>query len=76
MCNDDEMNVTWGQYKKALESLTVTIPPRQGELDLRQADDVRINDMAPVMRAAGDNTIELAPMIFGLRSTFQPIAFA
>jgi putative SOS response-associated peptidase YedK len=65
MCNDYEQHVTWAQYKKALESVSVTIPPRQGELDLRQADDVRINDVAPVMRAAGDNTIELAPMNFG-----------
>lgn len=65
MCNDYEQHVSWAQYKKALESLSVTIPPRQGELDLKQADDVRINDIAPVMRAAGANTIELAPMSFG-----------
>lgn len=65
MCNDYELHVTWSQYKKALESLSVTIPPRQSELDLRQADDVRINDTAPVMRAAGDNAIELVPMSFG-----------
>lgn len=65
MCNDYEQLVSWAQYKKALESLAVTIPPRQGELDLRQADDVRINDVAPVMRAAGENAIELAPMRFG-----------
>ena len=65
MCNDYELNVTWAQYKKALEAVSVTIPPRQGELDLRQADDVRINDIAPVMRSAGDKTVELAPMSFG-----------
>lgn len=44
MCNDYELNVTWAQYKRALETLSVVIPPRQSELDLRQADDVRIND--------------------------------
>ncbi len=65
MCNDYELHVTWGQYRKALELLSVTIPPRQGELDLHQADDVRINDTAPVMRAVSDNTVELAPMGFG-----------
>lgn len=43
----------------------MTIPPRQSELDLRQADDARINDVAPVMRAAGGNAIALAPMSFG-----------
>ena len=46
MCNDDERNVTWAQYEKALESVSVTIPSRQSELDLRQADDVRTNDIA------------------------------
>jgi putative SOS response-associated peptidase YedK len=36
---------------------------QQSELDLPQADDVRIDDLGPVMRAAG-NEIELVPMIF------------
>lgn len=65
MCNDYEQNVTWAQYKKALDALSIVIPPRQGEIDLKRADDVHINDIAPVMRAAGDNGIELAPMSFG-----------
>ncbi len=65
MCNDYEQHITWTQYKRALESVSVTIPPRQGELDLLQADDVRINDIAPVMRAAGEGVVELAPMRFG-----------
>jgi putative SOS response-associated peptidase YedK len=80
MCNDYELHVTWAQYKRALESVSVTIPPRQSELDLLQADDVRINDIAPVMRAAltskdgageggtskgGAAVVELAPMRFG-----------
>jgi hypothetical protein len=46
MCNDYEQHGTWAQYKRALESVAVKIPPRQGELDLLQADDVRINDIA------------------------------
>jgi putative SOS response-associated peptidase YedK len=65
MCNDYELHVTWAQYKQALEIVSATIPPRQSELDLRQADDVRINDIAPVMRAAGEGVVELAPMSFG-----------
>lgn len=65
MCNDYEQHVSWAQYKKALETLSVKIPPRQSEIDLAPADDVHINDIAPVMRAAGDKTIELAPMRFG-----------
>jgi putative SOS response-associated peptidase YedK len=39
------------------------IPPHQTELDLPQADDIRISDPAPIMRAAGD-TIELTRMTF------------
>lgn len=70
MCNDDELHITWAQYKRALESVSVSIPPRQSELDLLQADDVRINDIAPVMRAplmskGGAGVVELAPMRFG-----------
>ncbi len=70
MCNDYELHVTWAQYKRALESVSVKIPPQQSELDLPQADDVRINDIAPVMRApltskGDDGVVELAPMRFG-----------
>jgi putative SOS response-associated peptidase YedK len=65
MCNDYELHVSWAEYRKALQSLSVTIPPRQSEIDLKPADDVRINDIAPVMRGAGAKSIELAPMSFG-----------
>jgi len=65
MCNDYELHVSWAEYRKALQSLSVSMPPRQSELDFRRADDVRINDIAPVMRKAGANSIELAPMSFG-----------
>ena len=65
MCNDYELHVSWAEYRKALQTLSVTIPPRQSEIDLKQADDVRINDIAPVMREAGAKSIELAPMSFG-----------
>ena len=65
MCNDYELHVSWAEYRKALGTLSLTIPPRQSELDLKQADDLRINDIAPVMRAAGARSIELAAMSFG-----------
>jgi putative SOS response-associated peptidase YedK len=75
MCNDYELHVTWAQYKRALEVVSATIPPRQSELDLPLADDVRINDIAPVMRAvpmnkdgtsnSGAGVVELAAMRFG-----------
>ena len=38
---------------------------RQTELDLPQADDIKINDRAPVMRTGG-SVIELAAMNFNL----------
>jgi putative SOS response-associated peptidase YedK len=65
MCNDYEQHVSWAQYKKALESVAIKVPPRQSELDLPRADDIHINDMAPIMRAADDDVVELAPMRFG-----------
>jgi putative SOS response-associated peptidase YedK len=40
------------------------MPSGQSEADLPQADDIRINDTAPVMRVAG-NVVQLVPMTFG-----------
>jgi putative SOS response-associated peptidase YedK len=49
-----------------LESLALEIPTHQTELDLPQADDIHINDPAPIMRAAGDTgVVELVSMTFG-----------
>ena len=45
------------------QALELGIPTQQSELDLPQADDIRINDIGPVMRAAG-NGVELVPMNF------------
>ena len=44
-----------------MQALELGIPTQQTELDLPQADDIEINDLGPVMRAAG-NGIELFPM--------------
>jgi putative SOS response-associated peptidase YedK len=65
MCNDYEQHVRWAEYCKTMQALALAIPHRQGEFDLPQADDIRINDIGPVMRAAGDE-IELVPMSFSL----------
>jgi len=46
-----------------VQALELGIPTQQSELDLPESDDIRINDMVPVMRAAGDN-IELVAMNF------------
>jgi putative SOS response-associated peptidase YedK len=47
-----------------MQDLELGVPAHQTEIDLPQADDIMINDMGPVMRAAG-NSIELVPMNFG-----------
>lgn len=64
MCNDYELHVAWAEYCKMMQALELGIPTQQSELDLPQADDIRINDIGPVMRAAG-NGVELVPMNFG-----------
>jgi hypothetical protein len=63
MCNDYEQHVRWAEYRKMMQALELAIPHHQTEADLQQADDVRISDAGPVMRAAG-NEIELVPMTF------------
>jgi putative SOS response-associated peptidase YedK len=67
MCNDYEQHIRWAEYCDMMQALKLGIPTHQNELDLPQADDIRVNDMAPVMRPAG-NQIELSPMNF----SFQP----
>jgi len=63
MCNDYEQHVQWAEYCKMMQALELGIPTQQSEIDLPAADDIKINDMAPVMRAAG-NSIELVQMNF------------
>lgn len=63
MCNDYEQHIRWAEYCKMMQDLELGIPTQQTELDLPQSDDVKINDMGPVMRATG-NLIELVQMNF------------
>jgi putative SOS response-associated peptidase YedK len=63
MCNDYELHVGWAAYCRTMQALELGMPTQQGERDLPQVDDIKINDMGPVMRVAG-NTIELVPMNF------------
>jgi putative SOS response-associated peptidase YedK len=63
MCNDYERHFRWAEYCRMMLDLSLGIPTRQSELDLPPSDDVRINETAPVMRAADDG-IELVPMNF------------
>ena len=50
-----------------MRALDLATPAWQTEHDLAPADDVRISDMAPVMRAAGD--VVVAQMRFGFPPT-------
>lgn len=63
MCNDYEQHIAWAEYCRMMQLLALHIPTQQTELDLPQADDIRISDPAPIMRAVGD-TIELTRMTF------------
>lgn len=63
MCNDYEQHVWEAAYRKALEALELT--GAAGDEDaLVLADDIRVGDMGPVLRAAG-NGVELKRMRFG-----------
>ena len=64
MCNDYEQHILWGEYCKMMQTLELGTPTQQSERDLPVSDDIRINDLGPVMRAAG-NGIELVAMNFG-----------
>jgi len=56
MCNDYEQPVRWAEYCKMMQDLALDTPPtHQTELDLPQADDIKINDCEPVMYAVDDH---------------------
>lgn len=68
MCNEYERFARWDEYCRMMEGLALETPAHQTELDLPPGESVRINDLAPVMRAAG-NRVELAQMTFGFPAT-------
>ena len=63
MCNDYEQHLRWAEYCKMMQDLELGIPTHQSELDLPTSDDIKINEVGPIMRASG-NGIELVPMKF------------
>lgn len=54
MCNDYEQHVTWAEYQRLMQEIALEIPTQQNDLNLRQADDVKIGDEGPVMRKSGE----------------------
>jgi putative SOS response-associated peptidase YedK len=67
MCNEYERYVDWYAYCRLMQDLAWGTPSRQSERDLPQAGSVRVRDVGPVIRAAG-NGVELAQM----RWSFPP----
>jgi putative SOS response-associated peptidase YedK len=64
MCNDYEQHVTFAEYQAAIRAAELATPSAETAEDLPRADDIRIGDMGPVLRAAG-NGAELVLMRFG-----------
>ena len=62
MCNDYEQHVTHKQYLDAIKALE--LDSTGSAADMPHADDIRIGDMGPVLRAAG-NGVEIVSMRFG-----------
>lgn len=64
MCNDYERHIEWKAYCDALAAAGLGIPAEAGPGQLPPADDVRVNDSAPIVRPRG-NGVELATMRWG-----------
>jgi len=64
VCNDYEQHVAHAQYLEAVRASDLSPPASETAAALPQADDIRIGDLGPVLRAAG-NGVELVLMKFG-----------
>lgn len=56
-------------YRKVMQDLALGSLTRQTEVDLPSAKHIKIGQMTPVIRAAGDNILELKEMKFGFPPT-------
>jgi putative SOS response-associated peptidase YedK len=65
MCNDYEQHVRYAEYRTLMQELVLAVPEHQGDADLPRSDDIKIGDLAPVMRSPSSGEIELATMRFG-----------
>lgn len=61
ICNDFEQVIAWKVYRAAMEKAGLSVPVSETEARLPATEHVRIRDVAPVVRTAG-NIVELAPM--------------
>ncbi|RFB88684.1 DUF159 family protein [Rhizobium leguminosarum bv. trifolii] len=69
MCSEYEQQITYSEYCRVMQDLALGIPTHQTELDLPSANDIKIGQTASVLRAAGDNILELTQMKFGFPPT-------
>ena len=67
MCNDYERHGDWRAFCKALEDAKLSLAADAHPSQLSTSDDTRVNDLAPVIRSAG-NGVELAMLKWGFRS--------
>lgn len=65
MCNDYEAHVRYAEYREMMQRLSLEVPDHETELDLPEADDVKIGNTAAIMRSPTDGVVELTPMKFG-----------
>ncbi|MBB2754588.1 UNVERIFIED_ORG: putative SOS response-associated peptidase YedK [Rhizobium aethiopicum] len=69
MCSEYEQQISYAEYRKVMQDLALGIPAHQTAHDMPTASDIKIGEMAPVMRAGGDNILELTQMKFGFPAT-------
>jgi putative SOS response-associated peptidase YedK len=67
VCNDFARQIEWEAYCQAMAAAELGLPALANPAQLPRAEDIRVNDTTPIMRAAG-NAVELAPMVWG----FEP----
>lgn len=61
MCNDYEQHIRWKEYCELMQKLELGSSAEADETSLPMADDIRVNDSAPVMKVEG-NIVTLMPM--------------
>lgn len=69
MCSEYEQQISYTLFCAVMQDLALGVPTHQTELDLSTAVDIKVGQMAPVLRAAGDNILELTQMKFGFPPT-------
>lgn len=64
MCNDYERHIEWNAYCEAMAKAQLGMPADASPQQLSAADEVRVHDVAPIMRTRG-NVVELASLRWG-----------